>query len=173
LEDWSNGLVGNINETSKQVRYNLNRGYQKLRVWQDSISLSTMMLKEFKGLPLEFKRIGSQQMAATDSTHRNIAEGYCRRSIREYIQFLYVALASLGETVSGLFASKAGNLISEKQFEELDSFCFKVENELLSLIKSLEQKKRKGDWIDSIGKEEKQRYGEKGEHSVEVDKYRT
>jgi len=100
-------------------------------------------------------------MAAADSIHRNIAEGYCLRSIREYIQFLYFALASLGETVSGLFASRSGDLISEKKFEELDSFCFKVENELLSLIKSLEQKKRKGDWIDHIVKEEDSRYGEK------------
>lgn len=161
LELWSIGVAGNIKEIKKQERYNLNRGYQKLRVWQDSISLYTMILKEFKGLPLEFKRIASQQMAAADSIHRNIAEGYCRRSIREYIQFLYFALASLGETVSGLFASRAGDLISEKQFEELDSFCFRVENELLSLIKSLEQKKRKGDWIDHIVKEEESRYGEK------------
>jgi len=102
-------------------------------------------------------------MAAVDSIHRNIAEGYCRRSIREYIQFLYIALASLGETVSGLFASRAGDLISERQFEELDSFCFKVENELLSLIKSLEQKKTRGDWIDYIVKEDNSRYGEKDE----------
>ena len=50
------------------------------------------------------------------------------------------ALASLGETVSGLFASKAGEPISEKQFEKLDSFCYKVENGLISLIKSLEDK---------------------------------
>ena len=96
----------------KTERYNLNRGYQKLRVWQDAILLNTMILTEFKSFAFEFKKIASQQMAAADSIHRNIAEGYCRRSIREYIQFLYLALASLGETVSGLFASKAGNLIS-------------------------------------------------------------
>jgi len=155
--------VGDKGVIRKQERHNLNRGYQKLRVWQDSVSLSTMILREFKGLPFEFKRIVSQQMAAVDSIHRNIAEGYCRRSIREYIQFLYVALASLGETVSGLFASRAGDLISERQFEELDSFCFKIENELLSLIKSLEQKKTKGDWIDYIVKEDNSRYGEKDE----------
>jgi four helix bundle protein len=131
MECWSVG-VEDKKEIRKQERYNLNRGYQKLRVWQDSVSLSTMVLREFKGLPFEFKRIVRQQMAAADSIHRNIAEGYCRRSIREYIQFLYIALASLGETVSGLFALRDGGLISERQFEELDSFCFKIDK----LVKS-------------------------------------
>lgn len=154
--------MGNLKESEKQERSNLNRGYQKLRVWQDSISLFVLILKDFKGFPFEFKKIASQQMAAADSIHRNIAEGYCRRSIREYVQFLYVALASLGETVSGIFASKAGTLISQEQFERLDSLCYKLENELIRLIKSLEKKKHKGDWIDHMVKEEQAEYGEMG-----------
>ena len=152
--------MGNPIEGGQQERLNLNRGYQKLRVWQDSISLFTLVLEDFKGFSFEFKKIASQQMAAADSIHRNIAEGYCRRSIREYVQYLYVALASLGETVSGLFASKAGNLISQEQFERLDSLCYKLENELIKLIKSLEQKKHKGDWVDRMVKQEQVECGE-------------
>jgi len=152
--------MGIPKEVSQQERLNLNRGYQKLRVWQDSISLFTLILEDFKGFSFEFKKIASQQMAAADSIHRNIAEGYCRRSIREYVQYLYVALASLGETVSGLFASKAGNLISQEQFERLDSLCYKLENELIKLIKSLEEKKNKGDWVDRMVKEEQVECGE-------------
>jgi four helix bundle protein len=152
--------MGNPKEVGRQDRLNLNRGYQKLRVWQDSISLFALILEDFKGFSFEFKKIASQQMAAADSIHRNIAEGYCRRSIREYVQYLYVALASLGETVSGLFASKAGNLISQGQFERLDSLCYKLENELIKLIKSLEQKKQKGDWVDHMVKEEQVECGE-------------
>ena len=141
-------------------RYNLNRGYQKLRVWQDAILLYTMILREVRGLRFEFKKIAGREMAAADSVHRNIAEGYCRRSVRGCIQFLYVALASLGETVSGLFASKAANLISEDQFEKLDSFWYKVKDERISLVKSLEKKRDKGDWIDHMVKEEGAKYGE-------------
>jgi four helix bundle protein len=152
--------MGNLKGVDQQERLNLNRGYQKLRVWQDSISLFTLILEHFKGFSFEFKKIASQQMAAADSIHRNIAEGYCRRSIREYVQYLYVALASLGETVSGLFAAKAGNLISQEQFERLDSLCYKLENELIKLIKSLEQKKQKGDWVDRMVKEEQLECGE-------------
>jgi four helix bundle protein len=152
--------MGNPIEGGQQERLNLNRGYQKLRVWQDSISLFTLILEDFKGFSFEFKKIASQQMAAADSIHRNIAEGYCRRSIREYVQYLYVALASLGETVSGLFASKAGNLISQEQFERLDSLCYKLENELIRLIKSLEEKKDKGNWVDRMVKQEQVECGE-------------
>jgi four helix bundle protein len=152
--------MGSPIEGGQQERLNLNRGYQKLRVWQDSISLFTLILEDFKGFSFEFKKIASQQMAAADSIHRNIAEGYCRRSIREYVQYLYVALASLGETVSGLFASKAGNLISQEQFERLDSLCYKLENELIRLIKSLEEKKDKGNWVDRMVKQEQVECGE-------------
>ena len=62
--------------------------------------------------------------------------------------------------MSGLFASRAGNLISQKQFERLDSLCYKLENELIKLIKSLEQKKHKGDWVDHMVKEEQVECGE-------------
>jgi four helix bundle protein len=117
-------------------------------------------LEDFTGFSFEFKKIASQQMAAADSIHRNVAEGYCRRSIREYVQYLYVALASLAETVSGLFAAKAGNLISQEQFERLDSLCYKLENELIKLIKTLEQKKHKGDWVDRMVKQEQAECGE-------------
>jgi len=51
------------------------------------------------------------------------------------------------------------NLNREEQFEKLDSFCYKVENELISLIKSLEQKKNKADWIDYMVKEGWTEYG--------------
>jgi hypothetical protein len=40
----------------------------------------------FFGLPYSLRRVSSQQIASTDWVHRNIAEGYCRRSIKEYIQ---------------------------------------------------------------------------------------
>jgi len=57
---------------------------------------------------------------------------------------------------------KLRNLISQEQFERLDSLCYKLENELIRLIKSLEKKKHKGDWIDHMVKEEQAEYGEMG-----------
>ena len=83
-------------------RKNINRGYQKLIVWQDAADLYVLTSKIFRKLPYELRRVAANQIASVDSVHRNIAEGYCRRSLNEYLQFLNVAQASLGESVSAL-----------------------------------------------------------------------
>jgi four helix bundle protein len=92
-------------------------------------------------MPFEMKRIAGQALASADSVHRNIAEGYCRRSVREYIQHLYIALGSLGESVSGYHAYLDAKQISEDDFEILDRQAFKLENGLLRLVESLERKR--------------------------------
>ncbi len=104
----------------------------------------------FRKLPYELKRVGSQAIAASDSVHRNIAEGYCRRSIREYLNFLNIALGSLGESVSGLHAYRTAGQISDEDFTSLDQLAYKLENGLLKLVESLERKKLDGDWIDNL-----------------------
>jgi len=139
---------------------NKNRGYQQLRVWQDSSEFYRLTSQVFRGMLYELKRVGSQAIAASDSVHRNIAEGYCRRSIREYLQFLNVAIASLAENVSGLHAYHLSGQISDAQFTELNQLAFKIENGLLRLIESLERKRADGDWVDTlIVKESNQQYG--------------
>lgn len=79
-------------------RKNINRGYQKLIVWQDAANLYLLTCKIFGKFQYELRRVGVNQIASVDSVHRNIAEGYCRRSLNEYLQFLNIALASLGES---------------------------------------------------------------------------
>ena len=66
---------------------NKNRGYQKLRVWEDAIEYYVVACKIYLKLPYELRRVVSQATASADSVHRNIAEGYCRRSINEYLNF--------------------------------------------------------------------------------------
>lgn len=136
------------------MRRNKNRGYQQLRVWQDSIDLYRLNCEAFRAFPFEMKKVSGQQLASVDSVHRNIAEGYCRRSIREYLNFLNIALGSLGESVSGLHAFRKAGQISPEDFEEIDSLAFKLENGLLKLAQSLEHKRNQGDWIDSLIVEE-------------------
>ena len=96
------------------------------------------------------KRVASQQIASSDSVHRNIAEGYCRRSIHEYLKFLYIALGSLGESVSGLYAAREAKQISEEDFVRLDDLAFKLENGLLKLVQRIEEKRELGEWTDHL-----------------------
>ena len=132
------------------MKKNKNRGYQKLRVWQDAIDYYNSTYIVFQKFPFELKRVASQAIASSDSVHRNIAEGYCRRSVKEYLNFLNIALASLGESVSGIYAYEKAGHISEEQFQHLDGLAYKLENGLLKLIKSLEYKRESGDWIDNL-----------------------
>ncbi len=129
---------------------NKNRGYQQLRVWQDAIDRLVLTCRVFRAFPYELKRVASQAIASADSVHRNIAEGYCRRSLREYLHFLNVALGSLGESVSGLHAYRQAGQITEADFGSLNDLSFKLENGLLKLVKSLERKQESGDWIDHL-----------------------
>ena len=131
-------------------RKNRNRGYQQLRVWQDAITLYVETCRLFKPPAFEMKRVVGQAIASADSIHRNIAEGYCRRSIREYIQHLYIAVSSLGESVSGYHAYLKADQLSEENFEVLDGQAFKPENGLLRLIESLERKRDSYAWAETL-----------------------
>jgi len=132
------------------MRKNKNRGYQQLRVWSDAIEYYAMTQEVFRKFPYDLKRVAAQAIASADSIHRNIAEGYCRRSINEYLNFLNIALGSLGESVSGLYAYRKAEQLAEEDFEKLDSLGYKLENGLLKLVESLEEKREQGDWIDHL-----------------------
>ena len=129
---------------------NLNRGYRKLDVWQDAMEYYRQSWNVFSEFPYVARRIASNQIAAVDSVHRNLAEGYCRRSIREYLQFLNVALSSAGESVSALHAYLKAGQLSRESFDKLDAISYKLENGLIRLIESLEKKRDDNDWDDSF-----------------------
>ncbi len=133
----------------KYERRNKNRGYQRLRVWQDAVELYHLTCQAVDAWPFERKKVASQAISAADSIHRNIAEGYCRRSWREYLQFLNIALGSLGESVSGYSSYHQAQQINQSEFERLDALAFRLENGLIKLIESLERKRDHGDWIET------------------------
>lgn len=122
----------------------------QLQVWQDARELYVKTCVAMKNWPFELKKVASQQIASVDSVHRNIAEGYARKSIREYLNFLGVARGSLGESVSGFVTYHAAGQLSDACFEELDALTYKAENGLLKLIESLECKRDSGTWDDTL-----------------------
>ena len=88
-----------------------------------------------------------------DSAHSipaNIAEGYCRRTVNEYLLFLNVALGSAGELMSRVIGLKEARVIDLHEFEEFDKKHYEVENKLLNLVKAVQAKRREGTWIQEL-----------------------
>jgi hypothetical protein len=56
----------------------------------------------------------------------------------------------LGESVSGLYACKEADQISVEDFDRLDVLAFKLENGLLKLVQSIEEKRERGEWTDHL-----------------------
>ncbi len=131
-------------------RNNINRGFKKLRVWQDAVSLYALACKIFADFPFELKKVASNSIDASHSISRNISEGYCRRSLKEYLNHLNIALGSCGEFHSCYCSCEHARQISRDDYEHLAQLHYRVENALLKLIKSLHKKQTEGQWEDRI-----------------------
>ena len=132
---------------------NKNRGYMNLIVWQKAIELFETAWKiGFEEANIDFK-LRSQFADAAQSVSSNIAEDYGRRSINEYIQFLYTALASLGESLTRAIGLNRTKQIAGARLEKFDLLHYEVENRLLRLIEKLEGKRDDGDWISRIAED--------------------
>ena len=131
-------------------RKNINRGFKKLRVWQDAISLYILACKIFANFPFELKKVAANSIDAAHSISRNISEGYCRRSLKEYLNHLNFALGSCGEFYSCYESFKRAHQIDGDEYEQLDQLHYKVENGLLKLIESLQKKQKDEVWEDNF-----------------------
>ena len=126
---------------------NINRGYRRLDIWQEAIQLYAFVRKEMKkhnDIPYKTK---AQIEDSIHSVSSNIAEGYCRRSLKENIQFINIALSSLGENYSQLFALVASEDISKQWFKQYDYFHYSLENKSINFNKNMIQKlKAEDNW---------------------------
>ena len=131
-------------------RKNINRGFKRLRVWQDSVSLYIMACKIFSDFSFELKKVAGNGIDAAHSISRNISEGYCRRTLKEYLNYLNIALGSCGEFHSCYDSFRQAGQITQEEYEQIDKLHYKVENGLLKLMESLQKKQKLGDWKDAF-----------------------
>jgi four helix bundle protein len=128
------------------ARRNINRGFKKLRVWKDAVSLYVLACKILTRFPFELKKVASNAIDAAHSISRNVSEGYCRRGLKEYLNYLNIALGSCGEFHSSYCSFHKAGQITNEEYEELDELHYKVENGLIRLVESLQKKKRNGEF---------------------------
>lgn len=113
------------------------KSYKELIVWQKSIKL----VKEVYKVTYQFPRselygLSSQMRRAAISIPSNIAEGYSRRNLKEYIQFLHIAYGSSAELETQLIIAKG--LYPELNCNLAESFLEEVKKMLNTIIKKLE-----------------------------------
>lgn len=122
----------------------------KLTVWNEALDLFGLthsILTRIDGLDFKLR---AQILDATQSVSANIAEGYCRRSLNEYLQYLNVALGSSGEALTRMTGLRKAGYVTAEQFEEFDKLHYAIENRLIALVRSLQSKRRSGTWEDEF-----------------------
>jgi len=113
--------------------------HKDLDIWKRGIGLVEQIYLRTKSFPREeIYCLTSQLRRAAVSFPSNIAEGAARSSIKEYIQFLYIALSSLSEVETQvIIARKFGYLSVDGLLEEVES----LRKMTLNLIKYLKSRK--------------------------------
>ncbi len=118
--------------------------FEHLECWQEARRLTQLVYRTTNdGVFKKDLRLSGQIQAAAASCMANIAEGFIRRSDREFIQFLFIAMSSAAEVQSHLYIALDQNYVDEKQFEEIYEQANKTAMIISGLIKYLRNKSTK------------------------------
>lgn len=116
--------------------------YSELIAWQKSKELAVLAYSMTNDYPKAEKfGITSQIRRAAVSISANIAEGYGRRTLKDYVRFLYISQGSLFELETLFAISSDLGYVSQTQFNQIEEDMREVERILSALIRSLENKK--------------------------------
>ena len=118
--------------------------YRDLIVWQKSMSLVTDIYRLSRSFPKdEVYGLTSQMRSCAISIPSNIAEGNGRAPTNDYIRFLRMAVGSLYELQTQLEISRNLEYISKTDFDTSYESSREIERMLSSLLRKLNDKKRK------------------------------
>ena len=106
--------------------------FEDIKAWQEARVLVKMVydaVKSNKDSSSNYK-FREQIQSATVSIMSNIAEGFSRRTTKEFVQFLFIAKGSVAEVQSHLYIALDQSYINENKFDEL----YSKSDEVASLI---------------------------------------
>jgi len=118
--------------------------FEKLRVWQKAMDFCTDVYDRTRDFPKEESYgITSQFRRAATSIPLNIAEGCACKTVKEFIQYLYIALRSQYEVVTIIKLSDKLRYLDAADSKELSEKIADVGKLLQALINSLQNKSAK------------------------------
>ena len=125
------------------MKYNT---FEDLPIWQKARTLTKYVFDTTSIGPFtnDF-RFRDQIRASSASVMDNIAEGFERSGNKEFIQFLYIAKGSCGETRSQAHRAIDFNYINQETFDELIQKTTELSSEITLFIKYLKNSGMKGD----------------------------
>lgn len=114
------------------------KSFTDLQVWQKAHDLTLEVYRATTNFP-DSERFGvvSQLRRATASVPANIAEGFGRRTSKEFLQFLGVANGSLQEVRYFMLLSKDLRYLDDEEYRRLDSQCEAIGRMITALGRSL------------------------------------
>jgi four helix bundle protein len=122
------------------------KSFEELPVWQKARGLVKYVYDLTKKEPFckDFSLVDQIRRAST-SVMFNTAEGFERGSNTEFIQFLYIAKGSAGETRAQFYVALDQNYITNEEFKKGCSLCKDVSGQLSGLIDYLKGSRFKGE----------------------------
>jgi len=119
------------------------RRFEDIRAWQEARVL-TKQIYTLGKTSVELRRdrrLRDQLQAASVSIMSNIAEGFSRRTDKEFTQYLFVAKGSTAEVQSLLYVALDQEYFSPQDFSELydkaDAIARIISGFITSLLKDL------------------------------------
>src|SRR3990170_1187617 len=120
------------------------RSYKELKVWQKGMELAIEVYFVTKAFPKEeLYGLTSQIRRAAFAIPANIAEGYARGHLAEYLQFLRIAFSSGAELETHLLIANKVELLANEEFEKLNNQLTEIMRMLNVLMDRLKGVKTK------------------------------
>ena len=94
--------------------------FEELECWQEARNLTGAVYRATKneGFKRDL-RLSGQIQAASASVMANIAEGFVRRSNKEFVPFLFIGMSSAAEVQSHLYVALDQGYVDQKQFDQV------------------------------------------------------
>jgi len=113
--------------------------FEDIKAWQEARVLVGMVYAAVgadRGFGSDF-RFREQIQGAAVSIMSNIAEGFSRRSTKEFTQFLFIAKGSVAEVQSQLYVALDQGYTNQERFKELHSKSDEVARLISGFIRYL------------------------------------
>ena len=128
----------------------VDQGYRQLRAWQKADDLAFSLITLTRTLPNDYRWFTSQLARAAISVPANIAEGYSRSSLREYLHHLSIARGSLAETEYYLHLMNRLGLVAATENQQLASQLTEAAALLYALISVALQETGRAGWPPAV-----------------------